>query len=147
MPAAAAPIDRGETMIELLVALAIMSVAVVVLAGGLGTAVTISDIHRKQATAGLVVRNYAEFVTSAVAAGGYPASCVPLAIGYAAPTGYTASIVSQSYWTGSGWSAACSTDTGLRQLTLQVAGPDGRASEQLTVEVRKPCGLADPPCA
>jgi hypothetical protein len=123
-----------------------MSVAMVALVGGLGTAVMMSDVHRKQATAGAALRNYAETITRTVDAGGYPAACGSLAVPFAPPTGFTASIASQRYWTGSGWSGTCATDTGLRQLTLRVASTDGRASEQLVIVARKPCGLADALC-
>jgi prepilin-type N-terminal cleavage/methylation domain-containing protein len=141
--------DRGETLLELIVALAIMSVAVVALVGGLGTSIMMSDIHRKQATAGMILRNYAEDVTAKVDTGGYPAACAPLDTAYTPPSGFSATVVSGSvrYWTASGWTSSCTTDTGLRQLKLQVASLDDRAVEKLVIEVRKPCGLADPPCA
>jgi prepilin-type N-terminal cleavage/methylation domain-containing protein len=138
--------DRGETLLELLVALAIMSVAVVALVGGLGTSVVMSDIHRKQATAGMILRNYAEAVTATVDAGGYPTGCAPPATAFTAPSGFKATVVSMQYWTGSGWTT-CAGDTGLLQLKLQVASLDSRAVEKLVIEVRKPCGLTDPLCA
>jgi type II secretory pathway pseudopilin PulG len=139
--------DRGETLLELVVALAIMSAAVVALVGGLGTSILMSDIHRKQATAGVLVRNYAEAVTATADAGGYPTGCAPLATAFTAPSGFNATVVSVRYWTASGWTSSCSTDTGLRQLKLQVASLDSRAVETLVIEVRKPCGLTDPLCA
>jgi prepilin-type N-terminal cleavage/methylation domain-containing protein len=139
--------DRGETLLELLVALAIMSVAVVALVGGLGTSIVMSDIHRKQATAGMILRNYAEAVTATVDAGGYPAGCAPLVTAFTAPSGFSAKAMSVHFWTPSGWMSSCGTDTGLRQLELQVASLDSRAVEKLVIEVRKPCGLADPLCA
>ncbi|MDQ1740524.1 MAG: hypothetical protein QOE53_2176, partial [Pseudonocardiales bacterium] len=54
--------DRGETLLELLIALAIMSIAVVAIVGGLVAGIAMSDIHRKQSTAGAAVRDYAENV-------------------------------------------------------------------------------------
>src|ERR1700716_2168307 len=59
--------ERGETLIELLVAMLVAGTAIVVLMGGLGTSVRISDIHRKQAKAGAYLRSFAEAVESAVA--------------------------------------------------------------------------------
>jgi hypothetical protein len=56
-------------------------------------------------------------------------------------------VVTVRYWAGSAWASTCSPDTGLRQLTLQVSSDDQRAVERLVIEVRKPCGLADPLCA
>jgi len=50
------------------------------------------------------------------------------------------------YWSGGAWQTGCTTDTGLQQLTIQVASDDGRATERLVVVLRKPCRLSDSPC-
>ncbi len=123
--------DDGESLIELIVAVAILGVAVVAIVAGLGTSVLMSDVHRKQATAGVAVRDYA------------------------VPSGYSRSMVAGpggqplAYWNGSGWQNTCPAtgDTGLQQLTVQVASNDGRASERLVLVLRKPCRVADPLCA
>jgi Tfp pilus assembly protein PilV len=137
--------DRGESLLELLIAVAIMGVAVTAIIGGIGVSVMMSDIHRKQATAGTAVRDYGE----AIMAGGY-VSCATTASYPAAagsiPAGYAASVTSLKYWTGTTWASSCAPDKGLQQLTLQVASGDGRASESLVVVVRKPCGLKDALC-
>jgi len=137
--------DRGETLIELLVALSVMSVAVVALVGGLGTAIVMSDVHRKQATVGTTLRNWSESIAAAVAGGDYPACGAP-SVPDGAPAGYTASIPNVRYWTGAAWSSSCVSDKGLRQLTLRVASDDGRATEQLVIAVRKPCAAANDWC-
>jgi prepilin-type N-terminal cleavage/methylation domain-containing protein len=144
--------DRGETLIEVLIAVAIMSVAVVAVVGGLVTCVLVTDIHRKQAVAGGAVRDYAEAIENAVAAGGYvpcaSAASYASPTGFAAPSGYTRSVVAGSlrYFNGGAWQAGCTTDTGLQRLTVQVASDDGRASERLLVVLRRPCRVSDPPC-
>ena len=43
--------DRGETLLELLIAVVIMGVAVVAVVAALVNSVQLSDVHRKQATA------------------------------------------------------------------------------------------------
>ena len=89
--------DEGETLIELIIAVAIMGIAVVAIVGGITTSILMSDVHRKQATAGACVRNYAEAVAAYVAADS-PASQANFAkdatpdysvstIGFTAPTG------------------------------------------------------------
>jgi prepilin-type N-terminal cleavage/methylation domain-containing protein len=137
--------DRGETLIELLVALAILGIALVAIIGAFGASITMSDVHRKQASAGAAVRNYAELVTNYIGGTGYTACAAVGAysaatVGYTAPTGYTASPVSIKYWTGSAWSASCGSDSGLQQLTLAVSSTDTRATERLVLVLRKPCG-------
>src|SRR5204862_2610228 len=52
--------EAGETLVELLVAIAILGVAIVVIVGGLGNAILASNVHRNYATAGTVARNAAE---------------------------------------------------------------------------------------
>ncbi|HEY4021015.1 MAG TPA: type II secretion system protein [Pseudonocardiaceae bacterium] len=146
--------DRGETMLELLIAVTIMAIAVVAVVGGLGTSILISDVHRKQATAGDAVRNYAETMENLVTAGGYKpcgstSDYTTLGASFTPPAGYQDSVVTGSmrYWaSGGGWQNSCSTDTGLQQLTLQVASSDGRASEQLVIVLRKRCGITDALC-
>jgi type II secretory pathway pseudopilin PulG len=138
--------DRGETLLELLIALSIMSIAVVAIVGGLLAGVAVSDIHRKQSTAGAAVRDYGENVEKYVAGTGYtscaaPSAYAPGAVGFTAPTGYTAAAVTVRYWSGTAWVASPCTDVGLQQLTVQVASSDTRATERLVVVLRKPCGL------
>jgi Tfp pilus assembly protein PilE len=153
--------DRGESLIELVVAVTILGVAVVAIVAGLGTSVLMSDVHRKQATAGVTVRDYAEAVENAVVAGGYVACAnadghdYAAPSGFAVPAGYSRSVVAGpggqplAYWNGSGWQNTCPAagDTGLQQLTVQVASADGRASERLVLVLRKPCRQTDPLCA
>lgn len=137
--------DRGETLLELLIALAIMAIAVVAVVGGLVTSIAVSDIHRKQSTAGAAVRDYAENVEKHVAGAGYaacaaPSAYSPGAVGFTVPSGYTATAVSVRYWSGAAWTAGPCADVGLQELTVQVASSDNRASERLVLVLRKPCG-------
>jgi hypothetical protein len=142
--------DRGETLLELLIALTILGVAVVAVVGGLSAGIMLSDVHRKQATAGVAVRDYAEAIVKTTAAIGGYVDCATVTTyqspsGFSVPTGFTPSVVAGSmrYWNGTAWQASCpgTGDTGLQRLTLQVASVDGRATERLDLVVRKPCGL------
>jgi len=137
--------ERGESLLELLMAVVIMGVTVAAVVGALAVAARTSDIHRKQATAGTSARDYAEAVSRRVAGGAYtgcalPPAFAPAAVGFTAPAGYTASVVSVTYWNGSSFAAGCGTDTGLQQVVVALASADGRATERAAVVVRKPCG-------
>ena len=143
--------ERGETLIEVLVAVIILSTAIVALVGGIALAVRVSDIHRKQATAGAAVRAFAEVLETRVAATptGYvdttcatPASYTGI---YTAPSGYTAEVTAVKFWSGSAFVATCP-DKGVQLVSLRVASNDGRASETLDVVLRKPCRTADATC-
>jgi Tfp pilus assembly protein PilV len=127
--------ERGETMIELLLAVVIMGLVVVALVGALVTSVLVSDRHRKQATAASYARDYAEAVEAAPYA-----NCTPAPYTSVGPTwsGYTKSIVAVRYWSGTAWSATCAGNA-LQQVTVQVASTDGRAAEKVVLV--KPCWL------
>jgi Tfp pilus assembly protein PilV len=127
--------DRGETLLELLVAVTIMGIAVVAIVAGIGTSILLSDVHRKQATAGWAARDYAEAITHA----GFHSCANPAyyqtAAGYTAPSGYDATVLSVTNWTGTSWGATCAGAV-LQQVTVQVASHDGRVSERLVFVMR-----------
>jgi Tfp pilus assembly protein PilV len=144
--------DRGESLIEVTMSVLILSIAVVALLGGLVTAVIMSDVHRKQAQAGTVVRAYAEAVQLSIATGGYKPCGAPSDYpNLAATTGFTGVVTRVWYWNGATFAPSpCGTDAGVQQLTLQVNSTvDSRVSETLQVVIRKPCRPAplDTPCA
>jgi type II secretory pathway pseudopilin PulG len=143
--------ERGESLLELVIAIALMGLAIVAVMSGLTTTVLMSDVQRKQATAGVAVRDYAEALQQFVAGGHYVACATASSYvvpGFAAPAGFTAKIVTGSvqYWTGLLWLPLCLPDRGLQRLRVSVASADGRASEYLDVVLRKPCRVEDPPC-
>src|SRR4051812_48078836 len=63
--------ERGETLIELLVAIAILGIAAVSILAALEMSVKSSDLGRKQADYGSYVRSLAEEIQNTVASGGY----------------------------------------------------------------------------
>lgn len=138
--------DRGETLLELIIAVAILGVAMVAILGGLFTSILVSGLHRDQANAGEYIRDYAEAIENKVAGGGYTTCATSYSSGYTPPTGYTAQVKSVRYWTGSAWSGSCGTDTGVQQLTLKMSTPDSRVTETLVIVVRKPCGTGPTLC-
>ncbi len=141
--------ERGETLVEMLVALTILGLAGVAVLAGLQLSVTTSDIHRKQTTGGAYVRSYAEAIQRYVAAGNYvacagPGAYPPATVGFAGelPAGYTATQSAAKRVPPDGGAAGvCSgNDTGVQQVELTIASADDRATERLTVLLRRPCG-------
>jgi type II secretory pathway pseudopilin PulG len=132
--------DTGETLVELIIAVAIMGIVVVAIVGGIGTTLLMSDLHRKQATAGAYLRNYAETLQASYA------PCTSGAPDYAAlltapVSGFSPPTATVRYWdtASSSFSSSCPpTDSGLQQITLTLAAADSRATESLVVVVRQP---------
>lgn len=150
--------DRGESLVELLVAVAILGVAAVAILAGLQLSVQASDIHRKQTTGGAYVRSYAEAIADYVAssashyvpcagAGAYGAATVGFA--GSLPSGYSAtSSAALRVPPDGGAAGTCAgNDTGVQQVSLTVSSGDGRASERLTVLLRRPCSATMAVCS
>jgi type II secretory pathway pseudopilin PulG len=132
---------RGETLIELVISIVILGITVTAIFSGISLSIETSDIHRKETNASIYLRDYAETIENAVAGGGYATGTGSYAAYVPSDSHYTASIASVQCGPGTSWtSCSAGTDVGLQRLTLRVASTDGRAKEQLTIIVRKPCG-------
>jgi Tfp pilus assembly protein PilV len=144
--------DRGESMIELLVALVIMGSAVIAVVGGLGTAIMMSDIHSKQAAIAAHLNTFAATIEGAVAASptGYVACATDTSYpSYAPGAPYNADITAVKYWNGTSFTTTCtpSTDSGVQLVTLRVWTDDGRVDRSMDIVIRKPCRPADTLCS
>jgi type II secretory pathway pseudopilin PulG len=136
--------DGGESLLELVIAVTIMGIAVVAIVSGIATSILMSDINRKQATAGAYVRNYAEAVETYVAGGNFNTTSSPSygagTVGFTVPSGgYVASVSSVTCWNDTtAQFGACPTTASVQRVALTVASSDARASEGLVVIVRQP---------
>ena len=70
-------LDRGETLVELLVAITILGMTVVAAVGGLTTSIMASDRHQKHAMAGVQVRAFAEAIQGYVVHNSGYLECAP----------------------------------------------------------------------
>lgn len=134
--------DRGETLIELLVAMLVMGTAVVAVVGGLGTAIMMSAIHRQQAVIAAKLSEYAAAVSNGVATTPGYVDCAAQATDFAAydpGSGYVLDPVRVSYWDGSAdFMPSCGTDTGVQRVTLGIRTDDGRVDRSMDVILRRP---------
>jgi len=146
---AAVRADDGVTLIETLVALSILSIAGVAVMAGLQLTVQTSDIHRKQSTGGAYVRSYAEAIETYLNRSANYVSCAtsaayaPGVVGFTEPAGYTAQQEGSAQpldGDGSVLSGGGCPDRGVQRLRLSVRSNDGRATERLTIVVRRACG-------
>ena len=141
--------QRGETLLELLVTIAIMSTAFVGIIAGIGVTFAATDSHRQDATAEGVLRNYAERIKDPTDVAYVDCATVS---NYASPTGFalpaagwTASLTKVLWWQGDSPPTFAATPCvvagkSLQQLTLTVTSPAGRhqATETVVIVKRKP---------
>lgn len=142
--------ERGETLVEVVVSVAILSLAAVGIVGGLTLSVKASDINRKQTTGGAYVRSYAEAVENYVRTNGNYVKCAgvnayaPGTVGFTVPPNYTATQAAAEPLDGDGsviTSGSCPTrDKGVQRLRLTLTSSDARAAESITIVVRRACG-------
>lgn len=148
--------DRGDTLIEVLLALVVIGLSVVALLGGLAASISGSATHKGLSTIDAMLRSYAEDLTDQVELEAAPiyAECPSwtassyngTAVNYTAPVGYTIGISSIQYFdraasqsSSTPWDGACTNPTGLQLVTLSATGPNHTAQ---TLEV----GLRPPGC-
>jgi type II secretory pathway pseudopilin PulG len=166
----------GETLVELLITLVILSTAVIALVTGIGAAIKMSDVHRKQATAGAYLRDYADGIENYIAGNATTATgYTPCTTGmlpnstYQTPPSFTFTdtahyqytVTGIAYWDTSTSPASWNTsgcpsngDSGVQRVSLSVASKDvgsARATETLDIVIREPCrpGISFPldlPC-
>ena len=123
--------DRGDTLLELIITIAILGVCVVAIASTIAISIRVSSIHRTEADLGTALHNYAEQVDAMpyVACGPYS---LPTQPGFSAPT------VSVAFWNGTSFAACPGTDAGVQRVTITLISSDGQASDSLSVVVRNP---------
>jgi type II secretory pathway pseudopilin PulG len=134
--------DAGESLLELVVAIAIVGVCVVAIGAGMVLSIKISSIHRAQATADAFLHNYAETLQgqySPCTAGSSPNYAAALAA--PATDGLTAPTATVTYWNSASnsWGgSACPAagDPGLQRVALSLRSADGFVSESLVVVLR-----------
>jgi hypothetical protein len=102
--------EAGDTLLEVLIALVVLSVASVALLVSFATSISASSTYRDVATLDTVLRTASEEVITQIQQ--QPAalfqSCAGAAnVTFSLPTGYTAAITAVSYWTGASFVTSC----------------------------------------
>ena len=134
--------DRGETLIELVVALGVLGVCVIAIGTTVALSVKVSSVHRFQATAQAFLHNYAETIqgTYTACSGGVAPNYVSIDSLAAPNAGFNAPSATVKFWdpaTSSFDLTSCpATDPGLQQVTLTLSTPDGTVNEALETVVR-----------
>jgi type II secretory pathway pseudopilin PulG len=131
--------DDGETLIEILISIAILGIVVVGLGAAIAFAVRASGIHRGQAQASQYLHNYAETLQSEYkpCAANPSAAYVADLAALGTPTGFSAPTVDVAAWNGTSFNAGCSgPDLGLQRVTLTLTSTAGQGDESLVVVIR-----------
>lgn len=137
--------ERGDTLIELLFAVVIMSIAVASLMGALITSISSAGEHRALAGDDAVLKSFAEAykqqIEDAQTVAFVPCDSAAYAVSYTAPSGYTVSQKSIAYWNGSDFvTSPCSMTTaneGVQLITIVAQGPS-KFTQALSFVIRKP---------
>lgn len=140
--------DAGESLVELLVSIAIMGVAVTGILGAVGMAASSSSTHENLAQAQRLLRNWAESLT-------YSAACPAAVNSFSAPAGFTVNPAAVAYWnttsrTFSSSAGSCTAGTGMYRVSLSITPTGGQGAgiaQTLDVTMRRPCdGPVASPC-
>jgi prepilin-type N-terminal cleavage/methylation domain-containing protein len=132
--------EAGFSLVEVMVTIAIISIAFVALVGGMFTSIKAARIHREEAVADTILRDSAELLKDATTsyvpcgsgpAGAYSAVVDPSMRRTVDGINYSAHVTSVECWAGSrsagaGQFATGSTDRGLERITVEVTSSDGR---------------------
>ena len=116
--------DRGESLVEVIITIVVVSVTVTALIAGLSTATTAATMHREHVTADLVIRSYAEATKLAVQ------SCTVggrYTVAYTPPAGYSAS----------GAGGVCPSITSAEVVRVTARSPSGLV-KSLEIGLRTP---------
>jgi len=103
--------EAGESLLETLIAVAILGLAVTAILGSIAAGITTSVVHRRQSDANTLLVSAAEELKNpaTVGAGGNPyvtcaqASDYDPTRGLTIPTSWTVTLNSVQYWNGSDW--------------------------------------------
>ena len=133
--------ERGDTLIEVLIAITVVGISSTALLAGLATAINLSATHRGQADADVVLVSAADSVKNQtyVACPGVSTSSYNPTLGVSLPSGWSSSnltISSVKGWNGTGFVSCPAIDAKLQLVTITATTPDGRSTESVDVVKR-----------
>lgn len=128
--------DDGVTLIEVLVAAAILGTVVLGLVTGIMTAVKASDLHRREARTEVAMRQYIESLEAQPYVACAVANFAPQTIDT-----YELSVVAKDSWIANSnpvaFQSGCAvSDTGAYRLTINLVDPTGKAPQTVNVVLR-----------
>ena len=127
--------DRGETLLELIVAVSIMAVVGVAFVSILASVALNANVQAQRATAHTVLSSAGQRVQSAPWVDCAAPLSYQAAAGTDVPSGLTVTVVSVAAWTATGFDTAPQSAPCPRaqRVDLRVTSSDGRVAESLSV--------------
>lgn len=136
--------EGGDTLLEVLVTLVIISISVVALLLAFSTSISASAEHRSLVSIDTVLTSASEQAVSELQQQPNPlfSSCATAStytdLSFNLPTGYGATISTVEYWTGNSFGSTCTAGSTAPQLIgLSVSGPMG-ATSSISFAVQDP---------
>lgn len=138
--------ERGETLVEILLTIAVVGIAVVGILGGIGTGISLSNRRVQQVRASAVLVSAADSVKVQAHNSYVPCPTVTTSSyqptqGVSLPTGWTSAnvvITAVKGWNGSAFVSCPATDSKLELVSIRATSPDGLVAESTDVVVRDP---------
>jgi type II secretory pathway pseudopilin PulG len=145
---ARARVDQGETLIEIIMTVAIVALTAVALIGSVLTSITSSGEHRTLALNDQYLKDYADSAAQQIQRQAAPLYKPCASVSYYnsnvtspsnVPSSYTIGITGIKYWdtTSRSWSANCPSGTPAQLITVGVASPT-QVAATLAFAVRSP---------
>ncbi len=136
--------DRGDTLVEILLALIVLSLATVALLLGFSTSINASSTHRNLAATTVALEAVEQQAQSQISAQLALFSCPMTIANYESYVTLTvpsnpgspalsAKLDYVEWWNGNGWTTSCVAGSA-ELVTLQVTGPSGTYSTQLIIQ-------------
>lgn len=135
-------VDRGDTLIEVLIALAIVAIAATALIGGVLTSITGSSVHRSLTVNDADLKSYADAAQDQIqrqasplfadCATTYSVTAPPL------PANYAVAITGIQYWNGTAFSSTCTPGGNAPQLITITATSPTQVQSAMSFVVRQP---------
>lgn len=134
--------ERGETLLELIIAIVILGVCVIAIGSGIAVSIKVSDINRSQSLASEYLHNYAEQIQGdpyQSCSSGSPTYATGLT---APPNGGTWTILQSAikYWNGTAFTSTCPPTASdvLQQVTIEMKSGGGLVDESIVFAKRNP---------
>jgi len=129
---AASGSEAGDTLVEVMLALMVMSICGVALLSAFATSITASSRHRTLANMNTILASYAETATSQIqqqqsfAACATPSTYNGTVVPPPLPSGvYGISVTSVTYWNGTSFTSTCATSLTPQLVVATATGPSG----------------------